>query len=69
MPWYELWIADEDRRLPSVNAKDPAHAVEIFGNKLGLRLTLEDQGDVAPYMLREEKKQRPERPVWSRGAR
>jgi hypothetical protein len=69
MPWYELWIADGDRTLPSENAKDPAHAVAIFGNKLGLRLTLEDQGVVAPYMLREEKKQRPEIPVWSRSAR
>jgi hypothetical protein len=52
MPWYELWENGE-HTLESVSAKDPADAVAIFGEQLGLRLTLEDQGDVAPYMLRE----------------
>jgi hypothetical protein len=70
MPWYELWIEDGDRTLPSVHANDPAAAAAAFGQQLG-RLTLEDQGNGAPYMLREttEKnahwsKRRPEIAVW-----
>jgi hypothetical protein len=70
MPYYELWIVDGNRTLPSVSARDEKHAVAIFGEQLGLLLTMEDQ-DVAPYaMLRETREReahwvgRPEIPVW-----
>ena len=71
MPYYELWIEDGNQTLPSVPARDRVHAVAIFGEQLGQRLTLMDQDVAAPYMLREttEKnahwaKRRPEIPVW-----
>ena len=53
MPDYELWIVEGDRTLPTVHAKNAAHAVAMYGEQLGLHLTLEDP-DYGPYgMLRE----------------
>ena len=50
MPYYDLLIVDEQRVLatPARNRED---ALAIFGKELGLRLTLADQGIVAPYLL------------------
>jgi hypothetical protein len=53
MPYYDLWIASENRQLEPQRARDRDDALEIFGRELSVRLTLEDQGVVAPYMLGE----------------
>lgn len=53
MPYYDLWIESENRQLDPKPARDRDHALEIFGRELGVRLTLEDQDVVAPYMLGE----------------
>jgi hypothetical protein len=54
MPSYELQIEDREPLGP-INAKDPDHALAIFGRQLGLRLRREERpDDAAPYaMLRE----------------
>ena len=73
MPDFELWIEDGNRTLPPVHARNDEHAAAIYGEQLGLHLTLEDQ-DVGAYgMLRvtvQKKAHWAERhtiPVWNKG--
>jgi hypothetical protein len=54
MPYYNLTRANEIEPLPAVRARDRDHALTIFGEQLGCRLTVEDpQGVAAQYMLGE----------------
>jgi hypothetical protein len=75
VPDYELWIVEGNQTLPLVHARDKNHAVAIYGEQLGLGLTLEeDQGVQGPCgMLRENPRERnahwakpPDIPVWLR---
>jgi hypothetical protein len=76
MPWYELWIEEEDQTLPSVNARDPGEAVSMYSEQLGLDLTLEDEGVGIYGGLRVSTQtearfvdRRPTISVWIKGAR
>ena len=53
MPYYNLAIVNEPGRILSTPAKDCEEAIAIFGTKLGKRLTLDNQGMTAPYLLDE----------------
>lgn len=53
MPYYNLAVGNEPGRILSAAAKDRSEALAIFGKELGKRLTLDDQGIVAPYLLDE----------------
>lgn len=52
MPYYNLFVASTNETLSEM-AANRANAIVKFGKTLGLRLTLIDQGIVAPYMLGE----------------
>jgi len=52
MPYYNLLVVNENRTLATA-ASDRADALTIFGEELGLRLTLNDQDIPAPYLLDE----------------
>jgi hypothetical protein len=52
MPYYSLLIADKQKTLLT-SAGDRSEALAIFGKELGLKLTLEDDGCVAQYLLDE----------------
>lgn len=51
MPYYDLLIVKEQRTLATA-AKDRDDALAIFGQEIGLRLTLAGQG-AAPFLLDE----------------
>jgi len=53
MPYYNLSVVNEPGRILSTPAKDREEALAVFGNELGKRLTLDDQGMTAPYLLDE----------------
>jgi hypothetical protein len=53
MPYYNAWVASDNRTLPGEKASDRDHALAIFGKELGVRLTLVDQSTAAPYLLGE----------------
>ena len=53
MPWYRLWRQSDNKTFDDKNARDGEHALELFGQELGVTLTLtegpEDAGP--PYMM------------------
>jgi hypothetical protein len=53
MPYYNLTNNDEPNNPLCTQANDCDHALAIFGNKIGVTLTLETQDIVAPYLLAE----------------
>ena len=53
MPYYNLAVVNEPGRILSTPAKDRVEALAIFGEELGKRLTLDDQGVTASYLLDE----------------
>ena len=52
MPYYNLLVVAEIRTLSDV-ARDRAEALVKFGATLGVRLTFEERGVAAPYLLDE----------------
>ena len=75
VPDYELWIAEGNKTLDTIHARNAAHALAMYGEQLGLHLTLDDQDDAAYGMLRETSRTETPRwaerhnvPVWSRVA-
>ena len=52
MPYYNLLVVNENQTLVAV-ASDREDALAIFGKKLGLRLTLNDQDIPTSYLLDE----------------
>ncbi len=52
MTYFNLRVVQDHRTLAAV-AKDREEALAIFGRELGARLTLDDQGTPAPYLLDE----------------
>ena len=52
MPYYNLLVVDVNRTLATA-AANREDALANFGKELGLRLTLDDQGLPAPYLLDE----------------
>ena len=65
MPYYNLSVGNE---VLSEVASGRSDALERFGKSLGKKLTLSDQGNVAPYLLDEWTEGphwvRPTIPVW-----
>ncbi|MFQ5757755.1 MAG: hypothetical protein ACE5H7_16875 [Acidiferrobacterales bacterium] len=53
MPYYNLSVVNEPGRILSTPAKDRVEALALFGKDLGKRLTLDDQGMTASYLLDE----------------
>ena len=52
MTYFNLRVVQDHRTLAAA-AKDREEALNIFGQELGARLTLDDQGTPAPYLLDE----------------
>jgi hypothetical protein len=53
MTFYNLNIVEDGRTLEEV-ARDREHALVLFGKRLGgVKLTLKDNGSVAPYFMAE----------------
>jgi hypothetical protein len=76
MPDYVLWIVEGDQEFPSVHARNDEHAVAIYSEQLGIRLTLEDQDLGAYGMLRKRLREtdrysanKPDIPVWRKDPR
>ena len=64
MPIYSLWREHDDRTFDGEEARDAAHAVGIFSQKLGIELTLKE-GPAAPsYMMRLVERHDPMNPRW-----
>ena len=53
MPYYNLAVVNEPGRILSTAARDCVEALAIFGQELDQRLTLDDQGVTAAYLLDE----------------
>jgi len=53
MPNYDLLVVNEPGRILSTPAKDREEAIAVFGEEIGKRLTLDDQGITANYLLDE----------------
>ncbi len=52
MTYFNLRVVQDHRTLAAA-AKDREEALTIFGREVGARLTLDDQGVPAPYLLDE----------------
>jgi|GEM_PF-4487356 len=50
MPIYRLWRAADDEFFEQ-DAHDDGHALELFGEQLGLKLSLEEADEVAPFLM------------------
>lgn len=55
MPYYNL-KRDTDQKIFSTPAESMDAALAEFGAELGVRLTLEDTGDMAEYLIQESHK-------------
>ena len=53
MPYYDLAVVNEPGRVLASAARNRQEALAVFGEELGKRLTLDDQGKIAPYLLDE----------------
>ena len=53
MPWYRLWRQSDNKMFDDKNARDEKHALELFGQGLGVTLTLTESPTDAgpPYMM------------------
>jgi hypothetical protein len=69
MRYYNLFNQDDPGPILSKPARDRDQALALFGEKLGVRLTLSEQPVVAPYMLSESDHNvhwlKPTIPVWT----
>ncbi len=69
MAIYRLWRESDNKTFDDIEARDHEHAITIFGEKLGIKLTL-TEGPVAPgYMMQRIEKEvswtpAPGIPVW-----
>ncbi len=50
MPIYRLWRPSDDKTFEK-EARDDKHALVLFGQELGVTLTLEEGPAVAEYMM------------------
>ncbi len=50
MPIYRLW-RESDNKSFNKDARDDEHAVVVFGELLGVTLTLEEGPTAPPYMM------------------
>ncbi len=71
MSWYRLWRQSDNKTFDDKNARGEEHALELFGQELGVSLTLtEGSADAAPsyMMVRMEKEggwtKKPDIAVW-----
>ena len=51
MPWYRLWRQSDNKTFDDKNARDEEHALELFGQELGVPLTLTEGPAAPPYMM------------------
>ncbi len=51
MPWYRLLRQSDNKTFDDKNARDEEHALELFGQELGVSLTLTEVHAAPPYMM------------------
>ena len=66
MPIYSLWRERDDTTFDGEEARDAAHAVDIFSHKLGVELTLDEVPAGPPYMMRLVERHDPMNPCWAK---
>ena len=66
MPYYTLWRAADDKTYDSISARDNAHAVAIYSEKLGIPFTLEEGPTVATYMMARKERRDPAEATWAK---
>jgi len=63
MPYFSLWRESDNTWHGTVNARDAAHAVAMFSEKMRIAFTLEEGSMVPGYMM--ARKDSPE-PGWGK---
>ena len=51
MPKYRLWRQWDNKTFDDKEARDEKHALELFGQELGVSLTLTEVHAAPPYMM------------------
>ncbi len=56
MPIYRLWRQSDDKTFDDISARDDEHALELFGQELGIILTFAEGPAAPPYMMGRQEK-------------
>ncbi len=51
MSIYRLWRDSDDKSFDDIEARDDEHALEVFGQQLGITLTLKEAPAAPQYMM------------------
>ena len=51
MPIYRLWRERDNKAFDDKYARDEKHALELFGQEIGVTLTLAEGPAAPPYMM------------------
>jgi hypothetical protein len=51
MSIYRLWRELDDKSFDDIEARDNEHALEVFGQQLGITLTLKEAPAAPQYMM------------------
>ena len=64
MPDYRLWCEADNEYFDPEHARDDAHAVAIFSQRLGVSLTLQEGPFVSTYMMARRDRPEGDGPPW-----